>query len=293
MARTKRKQGFTGVYHVTIRGIDHRQFLEDDDDNRRFMNLLQRRKAKDNGAIELLAYCLMGNHVHLLVRLCKDPHNELNTLGSAISAVVGPYAQWYNLKNSRVGPLYDDRFFSVPVDTEQHLSNALIYIHHNPVKANITKTLVYKYSSFADYNGKNTSNLVDKAYVESMIDIEWLLTANVEAAEKAVEELLEKPPRWSDKCAKEIIHGVSGCSTVSEFLDLPIDKQITHIATVSSYCVTVNQLNRLTGLSRRFIRKIYNKQTKHTKSAIQSAIQANAPRTRTCGRQPQPDPAPS
>ena len=67
MARIARKKSCTGLYHVMLRGADRGIIFSDDEDNRRFLEIMQR--VKRESMFQLYAYCLMGNHVHLLLKI--------------------------------------------------------------------------------------------------------------------------------------------------------------------------------------------------------------------------------
>ena len=65
MPRTERKKSAAGIYHVMLRGINHQQLFEDAEDYLRFLSIL--RECEEVSAYKLYAYCLMGNHAHLLL----------------------------------------------------------------------------------------------------------------------------------------------------------------------------------------------------------------------------------
>jgi len=71
MAKMAREESCTGLYHVMLRGADRRIIYLDDEDNRRFPEIMQR--VKRGSMLQLYAYCLTGNHVHLLVGEGKEP----------------------------------------------------------------------------------------------------------------------------------------------------------------------------------------------------------------------------
>ena len=66
MPRQARKQSETGIYHVMLRGINRQQIFEEGEDFERFLEII--RKCKEIGRFQLYAYCLMGNHVHILLK---------------------------------------------------------------------------------------------------------------------------------------------------------------------------------------------------------------------------------
>lgn len=143
MARQARKRSNTGIYHVMLRGIDKRDIFLDDEDKEKFIKVLI--KAKESGKFEMLGYCLMDNHVHILIK-------EDEELGTSIKRITVGYVGWHNNKYERTGHLFQNRYKSEPVETEDYLITVLRYIHQNPVKAGITnKPEDYKWSSYKQY----------------------------------------------------------------------------------------------------------------------------------------------
>ena len=108
MPRTARIKSKTGIYHVMLRGIGKQNIFEDDLDKQKFMMLLT--EVKQKSQFSLYAYCLMNNHVHLLLKIGKDP------LEIIIKRLGSNYAYWYNTRYERVGHLFQDRFKSEPVE---------------------------------------------------------------------------------------------------------------------------------------------------------------------------------
>ena len=103
MPRQMRRRSKTGIYHVMARGNSGQTLFEDDEDNKRFLEILHETKEKMGFEIDLYAYCLMGNHVHLLIR-----ENEVN-LGDFMRRAVAHYALWMNHKYGRTGHVFQDR----------------------------------------------------------------------------------------------------------------------------------------------------------------------------------------
>ena len=102
MPRQARKRSEADIYHVTIRGVARVLVFEDDADRARFLDLLGGMLRLTDG--ELLAWCLMGNHVHLLF------HMELGRLSEGMKRLESSYASYFNKRHSRAGHLFQDRF---------------------------------------------------------------------------------------------------------------------------------------------------------------------------------------
>ena len=159
MPRQERKKSGTGIYHVMLRGINRQDVFEDEEDYLQMIVCLQgiaERRDEDGVPVEplciLYAYCLMSNHLHLLVReQTEDISSVMKRLGIA-------YAYYFNKKYQRSGHLFQDRFRSEPVNTMEYFVTLLRYIHQNPVKAKIVPSpRDYLWSSFHEYSGTSTS----------------------------------------------------------------------------------------------------------------------------------------
>lgn len=129
-------------HHVTQRGNRREQVFFSDADRRMYLRLLGEYCGKHS--LEVLAYCLMPNHVHLVV----VPHT-VEALGVALKPIHLRYAQHINWTRSLSGRLWQGRFFSCPMD-EPHLFAAIRYVERNPVRAGMVgKSEAYPWSSAA------------------------------------------------------------------------------------------------------------------------------------------------
>lgn len=144
MARSARVKSSIGIYHIMLRGIDRREIFIDNEDREMFCRCILR--AKEKGSFVLHGYCLMDNHVHLLM----EEGNE--HIGNSMKRITVGYVQWHNLKYSRTGHLFQNRYKSEPVENEGYFLTVLRYIHQNPVKAGMVKDMAhYKWSSYHSY----------------------------------------------------------------------------------------------------------------------------------------------
>lgn len=144
MPRYARKKSNSKVYHVMLRGIDRMLIFLDDNDRNRFLETMDRMKKE--GEYEIYAYCLMDNHIHLLLKEGEDEvQRSLKRIGVS-------YAYYFNKKYDRVGHVFQDRFRSEPIQDDSYLLAAARYIHNNPVKAGIVnKPIDYLWSSYREY----------------------------------------------------------------------------------------------------------------------------------------------
>lgn len=128
-------------YHVYNRGVEKREIFLDDEDYKMFLAFLKRhlsRHAEPNsrnqeyetyaGRVELLAYCLMPNHYHLLFYLSNDK----TAITELMRKVAGTYTYYFNRKYDRVGYLFQGTYKASPVDNDPYLLHISRYIHRNP-----------------------------------------------------------------------------------------------------------------------------------------------------------------
>ena len=168
MARHARIKSSTGIYHVMIRGINKEKVFIKDIHKTKLLEIIN--DIKREIEFSIIAYCIMDNHLHLLV---KDKDDNLAVVMKKLSV---KYAMFYNKVQDRYGYVFQNRFKSEAVENENYLLYVIRYIHNNPVKANITKNLLdYKWSSINDYI--NDSNKILCDVYKNMV-LEYFKTKN-------------------------------------------------------------------------------------------------------------------
>jgi len=155
MARQARIKSNSGIYHVMIRGINKEKIFINKLYKIKLLDIIKEIKKEIDFSI--IAYCIMDNHLHLLM---KDNNDSLAIIMKKLNV---KYAMFYNRLQNRYGYVFQNRFRSEAIENERYLLGALRYIHNNPVKANITKNLLeYEWSSINDYINEDTEILCDK-----------------------------------------------------------------------------------------------------------------------------------
>ncbi len=164
---------------------------------------------------QLFAYCLMGNHVHLLLKIQKE---KLEQIFKRIGA---RFVYWYNWKYERSGHLFQDRFRSEPIDDDGYLLTVVRYIHMNPVKAGICKNVSsYKFSSYTEYVSPHNGQLTDIDFVIGLLPQNEFAEFHNKNAEDKCLELDERVKRLTDtQLLKEMVK-ISKCKNATEFQQL-------------------------------------------------------------------------
>lgn len=249
MPRQARRKSESGIYHVMLRGINQQQIFEDSEDCEKFLEILKDCKAVSE--YKVFAYCLMGNHIHLLIKEDKEPIEQV------MKRIATRFVYWYNIKYQRVGHLFQDRFKSEPVEDDAYFMAVIRYIHQNPVKAGLYKNVSdYKYSSYNDFF--KDCDLIDKDFVLSIIPIELFENFNSQSTNDKCLEIEDKPiVRVTDEQAQKIIYKYSKCKSVAEFENLNIKQRDKCLIKFRENGLSIRQISRLTGVSFGIVRKFY------------------------------------
>lgn len=243
MPRHARKKTDSGLYHVMLRGINRQQIFLEPEDYALFLVVLLECKAIS--AFNLSAYCLMGNHIHLLIRAGDE---DISVVMKRIGI---RFVQRINRKYGRSGHLFQDRYKSETVRDDSHFVNLIRYIHQNPVKAGLTDcAATYSHSSYQDYAKPNPVSVTDTGFLFELIkrdQFEELMLAPVSGT---FLDIPEKSKGLSDQKAISLVRRIAQVQEVDEMQRLDAEKMDRAIAQLLSKGVSVRQLSRLTGIAR-------------------------------------------
>lgn len=175
------------VYHICTHGVDKKNILRDKADYERCLALLKHclpqgviqsysiaKRLKNEieltpsgrGLVDILGYCLMNNHFHLLIRENIDDGTSLY-----MQRLLGSYAKYFNLRYKRSGPLFMGRFKAVLVNSDEQLLHVSRYIHLNPYVAHMVEDpLVYSWSSLGNYIGAIATKICHTELISKMMD---------------------------------------------------------------------------------------------------------------------------
>ena len=116
--------------------------------------------------IEIIAYCLMPTHIHLLLK-----QNEDGGISKFMSKILNSYTRYFNTKHQRLGPLWEGRFKNVLVQTDEQLLHLTRYIHLNPVSVGLVKKPEdWVFSSYHEYIKKNVNKICQ---FEEIINLDY------------------------------------------------------------------------------------------------------------------------
>jgi REP element-mobilizing transposase RayT len=254
MPRKPRVLSSTGIYHIILRSVNQHIIFEEDADYRKFLYILA--DCSEKYDIDIYAYCLMDNHIHLMVRM---PHD---TLASFFQSLGTRFVRWYNTKYCRTGHLFQDRFHSTVIDSKAYFLSTLTYIHDNPIKANICRhPSEYRWSSYNGYYGENNPLLNVKFAYDVAGSKESLIkyfTGNSNLPEN--EEILKIDNNTShfvtDEKALNIFKNVTKLNSTSEVEHLDKKQRNFYVRNLKREGLTLKQIARIMDISLSTVNRI-------------------------------------
>jgi putative transposase len=164
------------IFHIYNRGVSKMKIFIDEKDYEVFLHRLienlypesidrsalpkraNRRKILPPNSYDLISYCLMPNHFHLLIK-----QNANISISKIILKIMTGYCKYFNKKYGRVGQVFQDRFKAVRVDSNSQLLWLSYYIHNNPVEAGfVSDPKDCKWNSFSEYLGESAGSICKK-----------------------------------------------------------------------------------------------------------------------------------
>ncbi len=163
MPRIARKKLVGKYFHIMVQGLNKEYIFCKENYKEKYISILKENINKYN--IDIIAYCIMDNHVHLLIHT-----DDIENMSNWMQKVNTKYAIYYNHSNKRVGYVYRNRFNNQEIQDENHLKNCIVYIHNNPVKAKMVNNLEeYRYSSYKEYLG--IQEVISKDILQKLFDM--------------------------------------------------------------------------------------------------------------------------
>ena len=243
MPRVSRAKSSTGLYHVLTRGINRLDIFMDVEDKTAYLERLE--KYKEECLFQIYSYCLMSNHVHLLIR---EGEQQLPEIMKKINT---SYAYWFNRKYNRDGHLFQDRYKSEPVENDRYLLTLVRYIHQNPVKIGYP---ISHWTSYGDFFS-NSAGVTDVAFVLELFGDdpkqakEQFKRYVNEKNDDMCMDILETG-RIDDDKAREMIKSAGNIPNCQELQDLGKTARNAVIRELKDNGLTIRQIERLTGVNR-------------------------------------------
>ena len=243
----------TGFYHVCARGTGKQLIFEGDEDRWEFLELM--RECCRKAGVTVIAWCLMGNHVRLVLADYED------AMSAAMHRLLLTYARRFNKRTGRTGHLFQNRFDRRSLDTDWQVMEAIRSVHANPQEAGIALIERYPWSSFAEYlrayDNDMTRGFSDPSCVlelfgstEGFIAYSLSTSDGGEPAMPDMEETEWERHAFANKLAKRLGVPLNGVKTA------PPAQRDTVIVGLSNAGFTVRQIERYTGIGKSTVSRI-------------------------------------
>lgn len=255
MSRIARQKSSTKVYHVILRGNAKQDIFLEKQDYSKFIKEICHTKEKYQ--YELYAYCLMTNHIHLIL------YDKMENLSKALQGLTIRYSSYWNKKYERVGHVFQNRFLSKSVETQEYLKNLCRYIHQNPCKSGIASMEEYPWSSYQEYSKKN--KIIEekqilllfgqdrKEAISNFIEFHKMNKAQKDIKELIEYEMIEK---LKDEQAKQYIEEILNLKNLQEIREYSIAKRNQYLEKLKGVKgISKAQIARLIGLSEKMVKR--------------------------------------
>lgn len=246
MSNPVRIESESKTYHVVTKGMGGQLTFEDDDDRQFFLRRMEEYGEEER--ISFYAWCLMTNHVHLVVE------SEIHNLSQFMMRLESSYVQIFNRKHARKGALFQKGFWSEPILSDEHLLAAVRYVHQNPLKPGLATTCAaYRWSSYREYIG--SQKFTDTGY---LLDILGSLRnfREFHHEQDGTAGFLDVDMKGLRRTSAEallIAQGALGEEAVSGIAALERQERDEQLRVLKSLGLSIRQIAMITGIGRNII----------------------------------------
>ncbi|MCR5025274.1 MAG: transposase [Lachnospiraceae bacterium] len=244
MPRMARTMSISGYMHVIARGIGRQILFEETKDYEYYLERLERYCLETD--VKVCAYCLMENHVHILL------HGEFSSIILLMKKLGVSYSGYYNRKYDRSGHLFQDRYRSEPVDEERYLLTVFRYILQNPRKAAICTAADYRWSSYRYY--EKPPAFMDLSAIWGLLGDrgQFERYIGIESQDRCLEYIDNK---YDDIWAKQELKRCLGISEGTKLQNVGKKERNAALVKLKESGLTIRQIERLTGIGRNIVQK--------------------------------------
>ena len=253
MPRYARKRNEKGIHHVVVQGKRLEELFHHEADRELYLETLLKYKAQTG--IKLYAFCILKNHVHLVIEEMPD-----ESISSFMRRVGVSFSYWYRQKYDlpRGEGLFRGRYLSEPLETEEAVLAVVRHIHQEPVRAGLSLTMEgYVWSSYRFY--LRPGDMIDRRLVLDSLHFGGGYEAYMREEEKGAWMLEEVPLKYgrSDAEAAALVQTrlqEAGCNSMNTLSQEEKDVFLRNLKVVDE--ISIQQLSRVTGVNRGYIQRL-------------------------------------
>ena len=249
MARRKRVNSETGVQNIGLKAHSGKDVFNDAEDRAKFRECLAH--ACEKYGLNLLAFTLMSNHLHLIIE------GEIKDLARAFQSLGSTFVRWHNEKYEETGTIWSERYWTKPVQTQNQLINALVYAYRNPVRAGVVgDARDCDWTSWKDTLLGNSDSIVDIERLKELVELGYLITIMKMKKELEKDDIVHvfARRRPTDKRVREHAKALFAGANISSFFDRCEDDQRLLVLELLDIGSNFTQIARISGISRRQVK---------------------------------------
>ena len=166
------------IYHVYTRGNNQQVVFYT---RANYLFFLQKIRKEIYPIVDIIAYCLMPNHFHLMMLVKELPNESKHPLSRKIGTLLSSYTRAINIQERRTGSLFQQKAKAVMIssndefdDKTDYLTTCFHYIHQNPIKAQLVRKMEdWEFSSFSIYADFKDGGILNKSLAKEIFEIDW------------------------------------------------------------------------------------------------------------------------
>lgn len=251
MGRLPRFRILGNINHIMIRGIGHMDLFLENADFIRYLDTIKRFQEQDD--VRIPAYCLMSNHVHLLLQAPPD------RIPIFLKRVGISYAAYFNGTYEHVGHVFQNRYKSEVITDGAYYLKALRYILRNPEAGGICSWQSYPWSSARSYLRGERDGITDTTFSLGMIGGREHFPAFMARKQEASADGLAEPGQvrraLNDQRALQVFRQISGMELPSELHSMEQGERDRILWQMKQAGMTIRQIERLTGINRNIVQR--------------------------------------
>lgn len=244
MSRKPRIYCESQMYHVILRGNNRQNIFYDTKDRIFFIKKLNMYSRELD--VEIYAYCLMNNHIHILIGKANQSMSKL------IQKLATSYAMFFNRKYDHSGHVFQGRYKSEPVETDEYFKTVTRYIIRNSEKADLGKFDQYPWNSYCQTVNKNKSCICKQKLFE-LFDGKENFIHFIKFNNNDICMEYENKFIFNDSNCLKLIKRILGIKTAFSIIEMAPDEQKNKLSLLKNAGISTNQLSRITGISRKII----------------------------------------
>ena len=245
MPRMRRFSSRSGYMHLIVRGSGKQIIFEERRDYVFYLQCLKRFSIESK--VTICAYCLMDNHVHLLI------HDPDQNMSSFMQKMGSAYSGYFNRKYNRTGHVFQDRFISLPIDETEYLARVFRYILNNPQKAGLCRASEYPWSSYGKYGLEGS--FVDTSVFQEMFGSRETYAEFISMKDDDDVDFESVRPKKDDDWAVAVIREELGLESGTLIRSFDWVKRNEALKLLKEKGLSVRQIERLTGINRNTIQR--------------------------------------